>query len=95
LIACVKKLARLPCPYVDADGKPQVLPYSSSFGMVAVCNSAEGIDALLARADEGLYEAKARGRNCVVQVPGNAESAAPANQPATLGQIEAQIGLQG
>ncbi len=90
-----EKIARLPCPYVDADGKPQVLPYSSSFGMVAVCNSAEGIDALLARADEGLYEAKARGRNCVVQVPGNAESAAPANQPATLGQIEAQIGLQG
>lgn len=94
-----EKIARLPCPYVDADGKAQVLPYSSSFGLVAVCNSVADIDTLLARADEGLYEAKARGRNCVVQVPANpdaaADQAAPANQSATLGQIEAQIGLQG
>jgi diguanylate cyclase (GGDEF)-like protein len=93
-----EKIARLPCPYVDADGKAQILSYSSSFGMVAVCNSAEGIDALLARADEGLYEAKARGRNCVVQVPespadGTAGAQAAA-QPVTLGQMESQIGLQ-
>lgn len=76
-----EKIARLPCPYVDAEGQAQVLSYSSSFGLVAVCNSAEGIDALLARADEGLYEAKAKGRNCVVQVPSGPAAPASTHAP--------------
>lgn len=64
-----EKVAQTPCPYVDDQGKEQILSYTASFGMVVIDNGRKSIDELLARADAGLYEAKSRGRNCVVQVP--------------------------
>jgi len=42
---------------------PAPIRFSASFGVAALDRSASDIDALLQRADEALYEAKAQGRN--------------------------------
>jgi diguanylate cyclase (GGDEF)-like protein/PAS domain S-box-containing protein len=42
------------------------LPLEVSFGVATLCAEDTGIDGLVGRADEALYEAKRQGRNCVV-----------------------------
>jgi diguanylate cyclase (GGDEF)-like protein/PAS domain S-box-containing protein len=42
------------------------LPLEVSFGVASLGPQGDGLDALLGRADEALYQAKRRGRNCVV-----------------------------
>lgn len=64
-----EKVSQTPCPYVDEKGQKQTLNYTASFGLVVVEKEFSCIDDLLALADTGLYEAKNRGRNCVVPVP--------------------------
>lgn len=56
------------CPYVDEAGQAQLLSYTASFGLVVTDGKGVNIDDLLALADTGLYQAKDRGRNCVVPV---------------------------
>ncbi|MGZ9107246.1 MAG: GGDEF domain-containing protein [Micavibrio sp.] len=63
-----EKIAQTPCPYVDEQGQKQMLSYTASFGLVVVEEDFSSIDDLLAVADTGLYQAKERGRNCVVPV---------------------------
>jgi diguanylate cyclase (GGDEF)-like protein len=60
------KVAETPCAYMDGNGQPQKLSYSSSFGAVAVTEGAWTLDDLFIRADEQLYKAKEQGRNCTV-----------------------------
>lgn len=61
-----RAVAETPCPYVDGNGQQKTLNYSSSFGVVAVSSGVWTLDELIIRADENLYKAKERGRNCVV-----------------------------
>ncbi len=61
-----KCVATTPCPYKDADGAPQNLSYSSSFGIVAVTQGTWALDELIVKADEQLYKAKDGGRNCAI-----------------------------
>ncbi len=61
-----KCVASTPCPYKDADGMPQNLSYSSSFGIVAVTQGTWALDELIVKADEQLYKAKDGGRNCAI-----------------------------
>jgi diguanylate cyclase (GGDEF)-like protein/PAS domain S-box-containing protein len=42
------------------------LPLEVSFGVASLGSQGDTLDALLARADEALYQAKRQGRNCVV-----------------------------
>jgi diguanylate cyclase (GGDEF)-like protein len=48
----------------DALGLPQMLQVTVSVG-ACIAEPGESVDSLLGRADQNLYEAKARGRNCV------------------------------
>ena len=57
-----KCVAETPCPYTDANGAPQKLSYSSSFGIIATAQSALTLDELIIKADEQLYKAKDSGR---------------------------------
>ncbi|HYD17224.1 MAG TPA: GGDEF domain-containing protein [Patescibacteria group bacterium] len=62
-------VANTPCPYIDKDNKQQMLKFTSSFGIAAVTlHRPWSLDTLLIRADECLYEAKDKGRNCAVMV---------------------------
>ncbi|MDE2335954.1 MAG: GGDEF domain-containing protein, partial [Alphaproteobacteria bacterium] len=45
-----KCIADTPCPYTDADGAPQRLPYTSSFGIVAVTQGTWALDELIIKA---------------------------------------------
>jgi diguanylate cyclase (GGDEF)-like protein len=66
---CRKRVAETPCSYTDGSGEIKSLSYSSSFGAVAVSEGGWTLDELFIRADEQLYKAKEKGRNCVVIHP--------------------------
>ncbi len=62
-------VASTPCPYVDKNDQQQLLKFTSSFGIAAVkSHKPVSLDTLLIRADECLYEAKDKGRNCAIMV---------------------------
>ncbi len=61
-----KRVMDTPCPYVDNNGENKTLNYTSSFGIVTVTEGVWTLDELFVKADENLYKAKDRGRNCVV-----------------------------
>lgn len=62
-------VANTPCPYVDKNEQQQLLKFTSSFGIAAVkSHKPVSLDTLLIRADECLYEAKDKGRNCAIMI---------------------------
>ncbi len=76
-------VANTPCPYTDKQDKQQLLKFTSSFGIAAVtAHKPVSLDTLLIRADECLYEAKEKGRNCAIMVVlADAPAAAPITPP--------------
>ncbi len=59
------KIQNSPCVIEDETRRPLSLECTASFGVALRHNQAEKLDALLARADAALYEAKENGRNQV------------------------------
>ena len=61
-----QSIAETPCPYMDGNGQPQTLRYTSSFGAIAVTTGVWTLDELFIKADAQLYKAKDGGRNCIM-----------------------------
>lgn len=61
-------IEKTPCVYRDKKGQEQTLHITASFGLVHVDKDHDSIEGLLKTADEGLYEAKNKGRNLVVRM---------------------------
>ncbi|MCC6598233.1 MAG: GGDEF domain-containing protein [Alphaproteobacteria bacterium] len=68
-----QKIEKTPCTYTDENGKPCELTVTVSVGFVlAQPGKRAELDALLKKADDGLYTAKEQGRNRVIFVPNDA-----------------------
>jgi diguanylate cyclase (GGDEF)-like protein len=79
---CRKSVAETPCPYIDGNGEKKTLSYTSSFGAVSVSEGQWTLDELFIRADEQLYKAKEKSRNCIVLTSLDKPKPAGASEPA-------------
>ena len=78
---CRKTVDETPCPYTNGSGEQKTLHYTSSFGAVSVTQGLWTLDELFIQADERLYKAKEKGRNCVVLESLHREETTPASAP--------------